>query len=61
LAERSWADVKQIKDGKWLNLEGRSLEKRAILFTPAKLRAANITQNATSYDNSDFVGDEDMK
>ncbi len=60
-AERSWADVKQIKDGKRSNLGGTSLEKRAILFTSAKLREANITQNATNYDNSDFFGDDDMK
>ncbi len=60
-AGRSWADVKQIKDGKRSNLGGTSLEKRAILFTSAKLREANITQNATNYDNSDFFGDDDIK
>ncbi len=60
-AERSWADVKQIKDGKQSNLGGTSLEKRAILFTSAKLREANITQNATNYDNTDFFGDDDIK
>jgi len=60
-AERSWADVKQIKDGKRSNLGGTSLEKRAILFTSAKLREANITQNATNYDNTDFFGDDDIK
>ncbi len=26
-AERSWSDVKQLKDGKWSNLGGSSLEK----------------------------------
>ncbi len=31
-AERSWSDVKQIKDGKWSNVDGTSLEKRAILY-----------------------------
>ena len=60
-AERSWADVKQIKDGKRSNLGGTSLEKRAILFTSAKLREANITQNATNYDNSEFFGNDDIK
>ncbi len=30
-AERSWADVKQIKDGKRSNLGGLSLEKREIV------------------------------
>ncbi len=32
-AERSWADVKQIKDRKGSNMGGTSLEKRLILFT----------------------------
>ncbi len=59
--ERSWADVKQIKDGKRSNLGGTSLEKRAILFTSAKLREANITQNATNYYNSDIFGNDNMK
>ncbi len=53
-AEWSWADAKQIKDGKLSNLGGASLEKRAILFTSAKLRVANINQNATNLDNTDF-------
>ncbi len=61
LAERSWADVKQIKDGKRSNLGGTSLEKMVILFTSAKLKEANITQNATNYDNFDFFGDDIMK
>lgn len=60
-AERSWADVKQIKDGKRSNLGGSSLEKRAILFTSAKLREASAIQNATNSDNTDFFGDDDMK
>ena len=53
-AERSWADVKQIKDGKRSNLGRMSLEKRAILFTSAKLKEVNITQHATNSDNSCF-------
>ncbi len=59
--ERSWADVKQINDQKRSNLGGTSLEIRAILFTSAKLREANITQNATHYDDSDLIGDDNMK
>ncbi len=59
--EQAWADVKRIKDGKQSNLGVTSLEKRAILFTSAKLIEANITQNASNYDNTDFFGDEEMK
>ncbi len=60
-AETSWADVKQIKDGKWSNLGGASLEKRAILFTSARMRENSITQNATNFDNTEFFGDDDIK
>ncbi len=54
-AEWSWADVKQIKDGKRSNSGGTSLEKRAIHFTSTKLREANINQNANNSDNTDFL------
>ncbi len=40
--ERSWSDVKMIKDGKRSNLSGDSLEKRAILYTSAHLEEARI-------------------
>ncbi len=59
-AERSWADVKQIKDSKRQVASGLILEdpvwkKRAILFTSAKLREASAIQNATNSDNTDFL------
>ncbi len=38
VTERSWSDVKQIKDGKRSNLEGTSLEKQVILYTSARLK-----------------------
>ncbi len=60
-AERSWADVKQTKDGKLSNLQGTNLEKRAILFSSANLREANINQNDTNSDNADSFGNNDMK
>ncbi len=59
-AERSWADVKHIIDGKQSNLGGTSLEKRSILFTSAKLREANNFQNATNSDNT-FFGKDKLK
>ncbi len=39
---------------------GTGLEKRTILFISAKLREANISQNATNSDNTDFFGDDNM-
>ncbi len=59
--ERSWTDVQQMKDGKRSILGGTSLEKSAIYFTSAKLREANISQNAINSDNTDFFGDGNMK
>ncbi len=41
-AERSWSDVKMIKDAKQSNLGGKSLQKRAILNTSGKLDNAGI-------------------
>lgn len=60
-AERSWADEMQIKDGKWSNLGGASLEKRVILFTSARLRETSICQNATNSDNTKVFCDNDTK
>ncbi len=45
-AERSWSDVKKIKDGKRSNFGGISLEKRAILYLSARLNADQIKFNA---------------
>ena len=59
-AERSWSDVKQLKDGKQSNLGGSSLEKRAILFTSAKLRESHI-RNQGKLEGSDYFGDDDIR
>ncbi len=40
--ERSWSDMKMIKDGKRYNLSGDSLEKQAILYTSAHLEEARM-------------------
>ncbi len=58
-AERSWSDVKQLKDGKRSNLGGSSLEKRAILFTSTKLRESQI-RNQGKLEGSDYFGDDDI-
>ncbi len=57
---RNWVsrDVKQLKDGKRSNLGGSSLEKRAILFTSAKLRESHIRNQGKSEGNDYFGGDD---
>ncbi len=62
-AERSWSDVKTIKNGKRANISGDSLEKRAILYTSAKLEEAQIMQNSESSNDPDYdvFGEEDLK
>lgn len=44
-AERSWAGVKQIKDGKKSHLGSDSTEKRAILLVTAKIKEAKIRRD----------------
>ncbi len=61
LAERSWANVKKIKDGKQSILGGAGLDKRALLFTSAKLWESNVTPNAKNSDNTNFFGVDDIK
>ncbi len=39
---QSWSNVKTIKNGKRANIGGKSLEKRAILYTSAKLEEAQL-------------------
>ncbi len=61
-AERAWSDVKTIKNGKRANLGGGSLEKRAILYTTAKLEEAQLLRNSIEKDpDYDVFGDDDLK
>ncbi len=60
-AERSWSDVKQIKDKNWSNLDGVSLEKRSILYLSARLNEAQIRVNHSKDGGSDVFGNDDMK
>lgn len=41
-AERSWGDVKHIKSGKRSNLSGKTVEKRAVIYTSARINDARI-------------------
>jgi hypothetical protein len=53
-AERSWADVKQLKQGKRQGLQGQSLKKQALIFSAACIEQARIRQeNAASRDDWD--------
>ncbi len=44
-ADRSWSDVKTIKNGNWAYRGGQLLEQRAIFDTSAKLEEAQILRN----------------
>ncbi len=61
VAERSWSDIKQIKDGKQSNLGGVSLEKRAILYSSARLNKARIRANHGGNGENNVFGDDDIK
>ncbi len=62
-AERSWSDVKTIKNGKRVNIGGETLEKRAILYTSAKLEESQLLRNSTSSNDPDYdvFGDDDIQ
>ena len=57
-AERSWATVKQIKDGKRAHLGSDSTEKRAIIMVSAKMKAAQIRRR--NMEQIDAVGPNAM-
>ncbi len=60
--ERSWSDVKMIKDRKRSNLSGDSLENWAILYTSAHLDEARIcNEHKCSHDFGDKFTDKDME
>ncbi len=60
--ERSWSEVKVIKDGKRSNLSGDSLEKQTILYTSAHLEEARIcSKHKCSNDFGDKFTDVDME
>ncbi len=62
-AERSWKDVKTIKNGKRANVGGGSLEKRAILYKSAKLEEAQLIRNSGSSNETDYdvFGNDDLQ
>ncbi len=60
-SERSWSDVKQIKDGKWSNLGSESKEKRAKLYSSARLDEAQIRVSHSNDGESDVFGNDDIK
>ncbi len=62
-AERSWSDVKTIKNGKRANIGGETLEKRAILYTSAKLEEAQLLRNSSLTNDPDYdvFGNDDLQ
>ena len=64
-AERSWGDVKHIKSGKRINLGSDKLEKRAILYSSARIQEARIMQIEMEKVNtptfSQMFSDDDIK
>ncbi len=50
-AEWSWSNVKTIKRA---NIGGETLEKRAILYTSAKLEEAQLMRNSGSSNETDY-------
>ncbi len=53
-AEQSWSDVKTIKNGKRANIGRETLEKRAILYTSAKIEEAQLMRNSGSSNDPDY-------
>ncbi len=55
--------MKTIKNRKGANIGGKSLEKRTILYTSAKLKKAELLRNSDSYNGPsyDLFGDDDLK
>ncbi len=63
LVEQSWSNVKTIENDKRENIGVESLEKRAILYTSAKLEEAQLLRNCDSSKDSDYdvFGDDDLR
>ncbi len=55
--------MKTIEYGKRANIDGETLEKRAILYTSAKLEEAQLLRNSGSSTDPDYnvFGDDDLQ
>ncbi len=53
-AERLWSNAKTIKNGKRANIGGETLEKRAILYTSAKLEEAQLMRSSNVSNDPDY-------
>ncbi len=55
--------MKTIKNRKQENIDGESIKKRAILYTPTKLEEAQLLRNLDSSNDPDYdvFGDDDSK
>ena len=59
MCERNWGDVKEIKSGKRSGLSGDSTEKRALIYTTARVKEAILRKMARHDKNEDNVEFED--
>ena len=64
-AERSWGDVKTIKSGNRSHISAASVEKRAILYTTARVNEARIQRKLMEKIDAEgpntMFGDDDLK
>ena len=62
MCKRNWGDVKEIKSGKRSGLSSESVEKRAIIFTTARVKEARLRMNTKKAENeeTDEFKDQDF-
>ena len=60
MCERNWGDVKEIKSGKRSGLSGESTEKRALIYTTARVKEARLRMQARETRRADNVDFEDQ-
>ena len=63
-AERAWGDVKHLKKGKRSGMNGEKTEKRAVIYTSARIHDARIKRQAMENINAEgpnmIFGDDDL-
>ena len=60
MCERNWGDVKDIKSGKMSGLSSESTEKRALIYTTARLKEARLRMQERETRRADNVDFEDQ-
>ena len=60
MCERNWGDVKEIKSGKRAGLSSDSAEKRALIYTTARVKEARLRMLSRGNKKEDIVKFEDQ-